>query len=77
MSHDHLHLLLNHVPTVGAVAALGLLLLSFVRRNEHLARAGLEVALIEAALAATGGNQVAAARLLGMSRSTLRAKLPD
>lgn len=37
----------------------------------------LEAALIEAALAATGGNQVAAARLLGMSRSTLRGKLPE
>jgi len=37
----------------------------------------LEHALIEAALAATDGNQVAAARLLGMSRTTLRAKLPD
>jgi uncharacterized membrane protein len=39
----HLHLLLNHVPTVGSVVALGLLLLAFVRRNEHLAHAGLEV----------------------------------
>jgi DNA-binding NtrC family response regulator len=35
----------------------------------------LERALIDAALAATDGNQVAAARLLGMSRTTLRAKL--
>jgi len=38
----HLHLVINHVPTVGAVAALGLLLLAFVRRNEHLKHAGLE-----------------------------------
>lgn len=43
----------------------------------ELATGRLEKALIDAALAATGGNQVAAARLLGMSRSTLRAKLPD
>ena len=35
----------------------------------------LEGALIRGALAATGGNQVAAARLLGISRSTLRSKL--
>jgi uncharacterized membrane protein len=39
----HLHLLLNHVPTVGAVVALGLLLVAFVRRNESLKHAGLEV----------------------------------
>jgi DNA-binding NtrC family response regulator len=43
----------------------------------ELALGRLERALVEAALAATGGNQVAASRLLGMSRSTLRAKLPD
>ena len=29
----HLHLLLNHVPTVGTILGLGLLLLAFVRRN--------------------------------------------
>jgi len=50
VSHDHLHLLLNHVPTVGAVAALGLLLLSFVRRNEHLTHAGLEALYLVALL---------------------------
>ena len=50
MSLDHLHLLLNHVPTVGAVAALGLLLLGFVRRNEHLTHAGLEALYVVALL---------------------------
>ncbi len=35
----------------------------------------LERALIDEALKATGGNQVAAARLLGISRSTLRSKM--
>lgn len=44
----HLHLLLNHVPTVGSVAALGLLLLALVRRNDHLLRAGLEVLFVVA-----------------------------
>jgi uncharacterized membrane protein len=39
----HLHLLLNHVPTVGSVVALGLLLLALVRRDEPLKHAGLEV----------------------------------
>jgi hypothetical protein len=46
----HLHLVMNHVPTVGAAAALGLLLLAFVRRNEHLKHAGLEVLFIIAVL---------------------------
>ena len=50
MSLDHLHLLLNHVPTVGAVAALALLLLGFVRRNEHLTHAGLEALYVVALL---------------------------
>ena len=37
----------------------------------------LDRALIEKALETTGGNQVAAARLLGISRSTLRSKIPN
>src|SRR5262245_29813136 len=43
---SHLHLLLNHVPTVGEVAALGFLFLAFIRRNEHLKLAGLEVLFV-------------------------------
>lgn len=46
----HLHLLLNHVPTVGTVAGLGLLLLALVRRNDHLMRASLEVLFVVALL---------------------------
>jgi hypothetical protein len=46
----HLHLLLNHVPTVGAVAALGVLLLAFVRRSAHLTHAGLELVFVIALL---------------------------
>jgi hypothetical protein len=42
----HLHLLMNHVPTVGSVVALGLLLLAFVRRNESLKHVGLEVLFV-------------------------------
>lgn len=46
----HLHLLLNHVPTVGAVVALGLLILAFIRRDEPIERAGLEVLFVIAVL---------------------------
>jgi hypothetical protein len=43
MALSHLHLILNHVPVIGSVIALGLLLLSLVRRSADLRRAGLEV----------------------------------
>jgi hypothetical protein len=46
----HLHLIMNHVPTVGAVVALGLLLLGFVRRHEPLKHVGLEVLFLIAVL---------------------------
>jgi uncharacterized membrane protein len=42
----HLHLLLNHVPTIGTVVALGVLLLAFIRRDEPLKLAGLEVVFV-------------------------------
>ena len=44
----HVHLLLNHVPTLGTVIGLGLLLLSVVRRNEALRHASLEVLFLVA-----------------------------
>lgn len=50
MNLAHLHLIINHVPTVGSVAALGLLLLGFLRRNDHLKQAGLEVLFVIAVL---------------------------
>jgi len=37
----HLHLLLNHVPTVGTIVALGVLLLAFAKRSEELKRGAL------------------------------------
>jgi hypothetical protein len=46
----HLHLIINHVPTIGSVAALGLLLLGYLRRNEHLKHVGLEVLFVIAVL---------------------------
>ena len=50
MNLAHLHLIINHVPTVGSVAALGLLLLGYARRNDHLKQAGLEVLFVIAVL---------------------------
>ena len=43
MNLPHLHLLMNHVPTVGTVIGVGLFLLAMVRRNEHLKHASLEI----------------------------------
>ena len=40
---SHLHLLINHVPTVGTVIAIGLLMLAVVRRNDHVLHVSLEV----------------------------------
>ena len=41
---------MNHVPTVGSVAALGLLILGYTRRNEHLKHVGLELLFVIAVL---------------------------
>ena len=41
---------MNHVPTIGSVAALGVLFLGYVRRNDHLKHVGLEVLFIVALL---------------------------
>jgi hypothetical protein len=46
----HLHLLINHVPTVGSVGALALLSLGYLRRNEHLKHVGLEALFVIALL---------------------------
>ena len=50
MNLAHLHLVMNHVPTIGSVAALGALLLGYVRRNDHLKHVGLEALFIVALL---------------------------
>ena len=39
----HLHLLLNHVPTIGTLIGLGVFVLSFVRQSDHLKHVSLEV----------------------------------
>ena len=50
MNAPHLHLILNHVPTIGTAIALGLLLLSLLRRQEVLTRVSLEVFYVLALL---------------------------
>jgi hypothetical protein len=50
MNAPHLHLILNHVPTIGTAIALGLLLLSLLRRQEALRRVSLEVFYVLALL---------------------------
>jgi hypothetical protein len=47
---SHLHLILNHVPTLGSVGVLGLLLLGFARKNEHLKHVALEALFVIAML---------------------------
>jgi hypothetical protein len=42
----HLHLVLNHVPTLGTAVALALLLIALIRRQEALVQLGLEVLFI-------------------------------
>ena len=42
----HLHLVVNHVPTLGSVLALALLLLAMIRRQEHLTHVALEVLFV-------------------------------
>lgn len=50
MNLAHLHLIMNHVPTIGSVAALGLLILGYARRSDHLKHVGLEVLFVVAVL---------------------------
>jgi uncharacterized membrane protein len=46
----HLHLLLNHVPTIGTALAIALFILSFFRKNDMLRRVSLEIFFIVALL---------------------------
>ena len=48
MTLVHLHLLLNHVPTIGTGLAIALFVLSFFRKNDMLRRVSLEVFFIVA-----------------------------
>jgi uncharacterized membrane protein len=46
----HLHLLVNHFPTIGTILGLGLLLMSLVRKNDHIKKVGFEVIFLIALL---------------------------
>ena len=65
----HVHLLLNHFPTIGTILGLGLLLLSFIRKNDHLKKVSLEVLFLIAlaTLPVYVSGQAAAEALKGKS----------
>jgi len=74
----HVHLLLNHIPTIGTIFAVGLLLLALVRVNEHLKKVSLEVLFLIAlaALPVYVSGQAAAEALWkqpGISAAALAA----
>jgi uncharacterized membrane protein len=48
MNTAHVHLLLNHVPTVGTVIAFGVFLLSFIRKDAGMRRLSLELFFVVA-----------------------------
>src|SRR5688572_30919616 len=48
MNVPHLHLLLNHIPTIGGVAALTLLVVGFARKSDDLKRIALEAMYVVA-----------------------------
>jgi uncharacterized membrane protein len=50
MTLAHVHLLLNHVPTVGTAIVLGLFLLAFIRKSDELKRVSLEAFFVIALL---------------------------
>jgi uncharacterized membrane protein len=70
MNAPHFHLILNHVPTVGTAIALGLLLLSLLRRQEALRRVSLEVFYVLALITLP-------AYLSGVATALQLEKMPD
>jgi hypothetical protein len=70
MNAPHLHLILNHVPTVGTAVSIGLLLLALLRRQEALTRVSLELFYVLALLTLP-------AYLSGVATSLQLEKLPD
>jgi hypothetical protein len=70
MTMTHVHLLLNHVPTIGTAIALGLLVISHFRRNDDLRRVSLEVFFVIALLTIP-------AYLSGVSAQQILLERPD
>ncbi len=70
MNLPHLHLLLNHVPTVGTVVAIALLVLSLVRKDEGMRRVSLEIFCVIALLTLP-------AYLSGMGAKMAIEKMPE
>ena len=70
MNVPHLHLILNHIPTVGTGIALALLLLSLLRKNSELTRVSLELFCVV-------GLLTLPAYLSGAATAMALAKLPD
>jgi hypothetical protein len=72
----HMHLLLNHVPTVGTVVALGVLLLGLAKRSEELTRGALAlffaIALVSLPTYMTGYSaQKAVKKVPGVSQAVV------
>src|SRR5262245_15606265 len=71
MNFAHLHIVLNHVPSIGMVVGLGLFIFSLVEKRDHLQKLSLEV-LVSMALVALptylSGN---AAQLVIRNRSEI------
>jgi len=78
MDLTHIHLLLNHFPTVGYIIGGGLFLLSLIAKSDDLKRAALVVLLGIALLAiptymSGNGAQVGIKSLPGVSKSLIEA----
>lgn len=76
MNVPHLHLILNHVPTIGTAMAFGLLLLSLVRRNQQLTRVSFELFCVVALLTLPAylsgvGTGLALEKLPGVSKEVI------
>jgi hypothetical protein len=73
----HVHLLVNHFPTIGMILGVGLLLLSFIRKNDHLKKVSLEVLFLIAlaTLPVYVSGQAAAETLKGQTGVSAEAIL--